>query len=117
MINPDGARNQIEGGAIQATSWACKERVRFDGLTITSVDWESYPILRFSEVPHVDVELMPSDGNPSLGVGGETSQGADRRRHRQCRVRRVGRAGADVATDPGPDRRRDAGLNTQTRRG
>lgn len=74
VINPDGARNQIEGGAIQATSWACKERVRFDGLTITSVDWESYPILRFSEVPHVDVELMPGDGNPSLGVG-ETSQG------------------------------------------
>lgn len=74
VINPDGAMNQIEGGAIQATSWTCKERVRFDGLTVTSDTWESYPILRFSEVPSVDVGLMPHDGNPSLGVG-EASQG------------------------------------------
>ena len=43
-------------------------------MTITSIDWESYPILRFSEVPQVDVELMPGNGNPALGVG-ETSQG------------------------------------------
>ncbi|MGW2355115.1 molybdopterin cofactor-binding domain-containing protein [Actinacidiphila glaucinigra] len=74
VISPDGARNQIEGGAIQATSWTLKERVRFDRMTVTSEDWESYPILRFSEVPAVDVELMPGDGNPPLGVG-ETAQG------------------------------------------
>ncbi len=74
VINPDGAKNQIEGGAIQATSWALKERVRFDRTTVTSVDWENYPILRFSEVPLVEVELMAGNGNPSLGVG-ETSQG------------------------------------------
>lgn len=74
VINPDGAINQIEGGAIQATSWALKERVRFDRATVTSDTWESYPILRFSEVPTVAVELMPGAGHPSLGVG-ETSQG------------------------------------------
>jgi nicotinate dehydrogenase subunit B len=74
VINPDGAINQIEGGAIQATSWALKERVRFDESTVTSDTWESYPILRFSEVPRVEVELMPDAGHPSLGVG-ETSQG------------------------------------------
>jgi nicotinate dehydrogenase subunit B len=74
VINPDGAENQIEGGAIQATSWALKERVRFDDRTVTSDTWESYPILTFSEVPAVDVELMPDDANPSLGVG-ETAQG------------------------------------------
>lgn len=74
VINPDGAVNQIEGGAIQATSWALKERVRFDGSTVTSDTWESYPILRFSEVPRVEVELMPDAGRPSLGVG-ETAQG------------------------------------------
>jgi nicotinate dehydrogenase subunit B len=74
IISPDGAENQIEGGAIQATSWALKERVRFNHLTVTSDTWESYPILRFSEVPAVDVELMPGNGNPSLGVG-ETAQG------------------------------------------
>ncbi|WP_272937621.1 xanthine dehydrogenase family protein molybdopterin-binding subunit [Mycolicibacterium canariasense] len=74
VINPDGAINQIEGGAIQATSWALKERVRFDRASVTSDTWESYPILRFSEVPRVAVELMPGAGHPSLGVG-ETSQG------------------------------------------
>jgi nicotinate dehydrogenase subunit B len=74
VINPDGAVNQIEGGAIQATSWTTKERVRFDRLTVTSDTWETYPILRFSEVPAVDVELMAGDGDPPLGVG-ECAQG------------------------------------------
>ncbi|RDH77800.1 xanthine dehydrogenase family protein molybdopterin-binding subunit [Mycolicibacterium moriokaense] len=74
VINPDGARNQIEGGAIQATSWTIKERVRFDRHNVTSDNWETYPILRFSEVPAVDVQLMPGDGNPPLGVG-ECAQG------------------------------------------
>ena len=69
IINPDGAANQIEGGAIQATSWTLKERVRFDRRTVTSDTWETYPILRFSEVPAVDVEFLPSAGNASLGVG------------------------------------------------
>ena len=74
IINPDGAENQIEGGAIQATSWALKERVRFNNLAVTSDTWDSYPILRFSEVPSVDVELLPHNGNPALGVG-EAAQG------------------------------------------
>ncbi|HEV7419053.1 MAG TPA: molybdopterin cofactor-binding domain-containing protein [Mycobacterium sp.] len=74
IINPDGVENQVEGGAIQATSWALKERVRFNNLTVTSDTWETYPILRFSEVPAVDVELLPGNGNPPLGVG-ETAQG------------------------------------------
>ena len=74
VINPDGASNQVEGGAIQATSWALKEQVRFDRYGVTSDTWETYPILRFSEVPTVDVELLPGNGNPALGVG-ETAQG------------------------------------------
>ena len=74
VINPDGAANQIEGGAIQATSWTVKERVAFDRFTVTSDDWESYPILRFSEVPAVDVEFLPGAENPPLGVG-ECAQG------------------------------------------
>ena len=57
-INPDGVINQIEGGAIQATSWALKERVRFDRQRITSTSWTDYPILRFSEVPDVEVEVI-----------------------------------------------------------
>ena len=74
VINPDGAANQIEGGAIQATSWTVKERVAFDRFTVTSDDWESYPILRFSEVPAVDVEFLPGAENPPVGVG-ECAQG------------------------------------------
>jgi CO/xanthine dehydrogenase Mo-binding subunit len=74
VINPDGAVNQIEGGAIQATSWTVKERVRFDRFTVTSDNWEAYPILRFSEVPAVDVEFLPDAHNPPLGVG-ECAQG------------------------------------------
>jgi nicotinate dehydrogenase subunit B len=69
VVNPDGAENQIEGGAIQAISWTLKERVRFDRRTVTSDTWESYPILRFSEVPAVDVEFVGGRDNPSLGVG------------------------------------------------
>jgi nicotinate dehydrogenase subunit B len=68
-INPDGVINQVEGGAIQATSWVLKERVRFDRQRITSNSWTSYPILRFSEVPEVQVELIPRPDSEPLGAG------------------------------------------------
>jgi nicotinate dehydrogenase subunit B len=70
VINPDGAINQLEGGIIQAASWALKEGVRLDTAGISSRDWESYPVLRFSEVPEVAVELVdPIADRPCLGVG------------------------------------------------
>jgi nicotinate dehydrogenase subunit B len=70
VVNPDGAINQLEGGIVQAASWALKEGVRFDGAGISSRDWESYPVLRFSEVPEVMVELVdPGADRPCLGVG------------------------------------------------
>jgi CO/xanthine dehydrogenase Mo-binding subunit len=68
-INPDGVINQIEGGAIQATSWVLKERVRFDRQHITSNNWTDYPILRFSEVPEVQVEIIPRPDFEPLGAG------------------------------------------------
>ncbi|MGA7074568.1 xanthine dehydrogenase family protein molybdopterin-binding subunit, partial [Bradyrhizobium sp.] len=68
-INPDGVLNQIEGGAIQATSWVLKERVRFDSTRITSNSWTEYPILRFSEVPDVDVEIISRPEVDSVGAG------------------------------------------------
>jgi CO/xanthine dehydrogenase Mo-binding subunit len=74
VVNPDGVRNQLEGGAVQSTSWTLLERVRFDRRRVTSVDWESYPILPFSRVPEVRVEIAPGDGNASLGAG-EAAQG------------------------------------------
>jgi nicotinate dehydrogenase subunit B len=68
-INPDGVINQIEGGAIQATSWVLKERVRFDRERITSNSWTEYPILRFSEVPEVHVEVLSRPDIDPVGAG------------------------------------------------
>jgi CO/xanthine dehydrogenase Mo-binding subunit len=70
VINPDGAINQLEGGIIHGASWALKEGVRLDTGGISSRDWESYPVLRFSEVPEVTVELVePAADRSPLGVG------------------------------------------------
>ena len=69
VINPDGVANQMEGGAIQATSWTLKEAVRFDGQRITSDTWETYPILRFSEVPAVEVEIVNRPEQKAIGAG------------------------------------------------
>ncbi len=70
VVNPDGAINQLEGGIVQGVSWALKEGVRLDAAGISSRDWESYPVLRFSEVPEIAVELIdPRTDSPPLGVG------------------------------------------------
>lgn len=69
IVNTDGLLNQIEGGAIQAVSWTLMEEVRFDASQLTSLDWEQYPILRFPEVPHIEIALVERPDQPSLGVG------------------------------------------------
>ncbi len=69
VINPDGLRNQIEGNVIQSTSRALKEQVTFDGPHITSVDWESYPILKFSQVPSVEILVINRPDQPAMGAG------------------------------------------------
>jgi CO/xanthine dehydrogenase Mo-binding subunit len=69
VINPDGARNQLEGGIVQAISWTLKEQVRFDTQGIASLDWDGYPILRFSEVPEISAEVVDGKDNPALGMG------------------------------------------------
>lgn len=74
VVQPDGVRNQVEGGAVQSASWALRERVRFDDCRITSVDWETYPILRFADVPRVAVHVLDRPDLPSVGAG-EIAQG------------------------------------------
>lgn len=74
VVDPDGLANQLEGGFIQAASWTLKEAVTFDADGVTSVDWESYPILRFDEVPEVETVLIDHPEEPSLGAG-EAAQG------------------------------------------
>ncbi len=68
VVNPDGVLNQIEGGIIQAVSWVLKEQVAFDN-GVASFDWETYPVLRFSEVPEIDIELLNTHDEIPLGVG------------------------------------------------
>lgn len=74
IINPDGVRNQLEGGTVQSTSWTLFEQARFDSSRVTSTDWTSYPILRFSDAPTVHIELIDRPDQPSLGAG-EATQG------------------------------------------
>jgi CO/xanthine dehydrogenase Mo-binding subunit len=74
IVNPDGVINQIEGGIIQSASWTLKESVRFDRTRVTTRSWADYPILRFVEVPEVEVVLLDQPSERFLGVG-EGSQG------------------------------------------
>lgn len=74
VVNPDGVKNQIEGGMIQSLSWTLKEGVRFDASGVRSEDWTSYPILTFTEVPPIEVVLIDRPGSVFLGTG-EASQG------------------------------------------
>ena len=69
VINMDGLTNQIEGGMIQAVSWTLKEEVTFNTTEINSTDWIKYPILKFSEVPEVEVAIInrPSEGAKGAG--------------------------------------------------
>jgi nicotinate dehydrogenase subunit B len=74
VINPDGLKAQIEGGIIQSSSWTLKEQVPLSNAAREARDWNSYPILRFDEVPEVEVILIDRPDEKSLGVG-ETAQG------------------------------------------
>ncbi len=74
IINPDGARNQIEGGIVQSTSWTLLEEVPFGERGATVTDWSSYPILTFDKVPEVEVHLMDRKTDKPLGAG-ELAQG------------------------------------------
>jgi CO/xanthine dehydrogenase Mo-binding subunit len=75
VVNPDGLVNQIEGAIVQSMSWTLYESVTFDDTRITSIDWQTYPILRFNSVPEsVEVHVINRPGQPFLGSG-ETGQG------------------------------------------
>jgi nicotinate dehydrogenase subunit B len=73
-INPDGIKNQTEGGLIQAASWTLKEEVLFEDDQITSKDWSGYPILRYDAVPETEVHIIDRPELPALGAG-EAAQG------------------------------------------
>ena len=75
IVNPNGIVNQTEGGILQTISWTLYEAVQFDETRITSIDWSTYPILRFGAVPEsVEVHVVDRPGEPFLGAG-EAAQG------------------------------------------
>ena len=73
IVNPDGLANQIEGGVIQTVSRTLMEQVQWDSTKVTSVDWASYPILRFPDVPRVEVDMINTPGDVSWGAGEPTA--------------------------------------------
>ncbi|PYM61858.1 MAG: xanthine dehydrogenase family protein molybdopterin-binding subunit [Candidatus Rokuibacteriota bacterium] len=73
VVNPDGVRAQIEGGVIQTVSRTLKEELRWDRARVTSLDWVTYPILRFPEVPEVEIELLSRPTEPPWGAGEPTA--------------------------------------------
>ena len=73
MINPDGVRHQIHGNVIQSTSRALMEQVSFDRHSVTAREWGAYPIIKFPDVPKIDVLMLPRQDQPPLGVGESAS--------------------------------------------
>jgi CO/xanthine dehydrogenase Mo-binding subunit len=69
VINPDALRTQVEGNILQTLSRTLHEEVKFDRARVTSVDWASYPILRFPEVPQVLIDIVDRPKEPPLGAG------------------------------------------------
>jgi len=73
VVDADGLSAQLEGGLLQAASWTLYEQVRFDRDGITSRDWDSYPVLRFDNIPEIETVLINRPGAPFLGAGEATA--------------------------------------------
>ena len=95
------ASTRSRAGALQSASWALRERVRFDRTKITSVTWESYPILRFTDMPEVAVRIVASDRAGHRGR--RTGPGPGGGCHRQRRGRRGRRPRPRPAPHHGAD--------------
>jgi nicotinate dehydrogenase subunit B len=69
VVNPDALKNQIEGSIIQSLSKMLYEEVKFDRSRVTSVDWASYPVIRFPDVPAIEIALLDRPDQPLMGAG------------------------------------------------
>jgi CO/xanthine dehydrogenase Mo-binding subunit len=69
MVNPDGVANQVEGGVLQTVSRTLLETVTWDRTSVKSVDWETYPIMRFPQAPKVEIALIDRPGAVAWGAG------------------------------------------------
>jgi len=73
IINPDGVRNQIEGNVVQTVSRVMKEELKFSQSKVTSVNWASYPILQFPDIPQVVIDLIDRPHEIPWGAGEPTA--------------------------------------------
>src|SRR5204863_4942545 len=73
MINPEGVRHQIHGNVIQSTSRALMEEIPFERTNVAAREWGGYPIIKFPDVPKIDVLMLPRQDQPPLGVGESAS--------------------------------------------
>ena len=73
IINPDGLRNQIEGNVVQTVSRTLVEKLTFNRSAVTSLDWGSYPILTFPDVPEVLIDLIDRPTEVPWGAGEPTT--------------------------------------------
>jgi len=69
IINPDGLRNQLDGNVIQTISRTLIEELKYDRSAVTSLDWESYPILRFPQIPELVYDLIDRSNERPWGAG------------------------------------------------
>jgi nicotinate dehydrogenase subunit B len=69
VVNPDALKNQIEGSIVQSLSKMLLEEVKFDRSRVTSVDWASYPVIRFPDVPAIEIALIDRPDQPLMGAG------------------------------------------------
>ena len=99
IVNPDGVKNQIEGGIIQSTSWTLKEQLQYDNQKVLTRSWSEYPILTFPEVPAVEVVLLDRPDEKSLGTG-EGSQGPTVAAIANAVAHAIGRRARDLPFTP-----------------
>ena len=99
IVNPDGVKNQIEGGIIQSTSWTLKEQLQYDNQKVLTRSWSEYPILTFPEVPAVEVVLLDRPDEKSLGTG-EGSQGPTVAAIANAVANAIGRRARDLPFTP-----------------
>ena len=89
IINPDGVRAQVEGNIIQTLSRVLMEEVKFDRSRVTSVDWASYPIMRFSEVPKLEIALIDRPTSRRSAPARPRRRRSARRSATRCSTRRA----------------------------
>src|SRR5262249_51976902 len=69
IANPDGLRTQLDGNVIQTISRTLMEELKYDRSAVTSLDWKSYPILRFPQIPELVYDLIDRPNERPWGAG------------------------------------------------